>query len=229
MRIFFNLIVVIVLLSSCNMMNEKNTENSNFTLDDAHLENETVLNEKKFILDFIKEFDEWYKKSGAQIQWYEGWSMAGYESLIEDEFRINFIKTNVLNDVEKTNLLTKRIKDIIINDIQTLDDPYNLGTLLLENKIGFGKELYAFIQFENNYLLTNYNGFNLNVEDIEDTYEELESCYLKMISIGEVIKYNFPYSVVMNDHDNYYVNVFIIKEEGNYKVDKIEVKAFKTK
>ncbi|MBI9052672.1 MAG: hypothetical protein JEY96_02575 [Bacteroidales bacterium] len=243
MKTFFNLLVVIILLSSCNMMNG-NDKNDKFYLDDSHLKDENILNEKKQVIEFLKAFNEWYQKAGAKISLApSGWYMDGHNEMTH-KFRINYIKTKVLEEVEKTNLLSKILKERVIMDIQTLDDPENLGTLILdgedsykeENEFGtvilhgskqFGSEFTQFIQFESNSYLMNYSGFNIKRDDMEGTYEELESYYLKMIRLGEVIKYNFPYNVVMGDNENYYVNVFIIKEDGNYKVDKIEVKPFK--
>jgi hypothetical protein len=224
MKTFFYLLGIIILLSSCNMM-KQNDKNDKFYLDDSHLKDENILNEKKQVIEFLKAFNEWYLKAGAEIQWYEGWSMVGYESLIEDEFRIDYIKTTVFKEVEKTDILTKRLKDKILNDIKIKEDPENLGTLILENKKHFGKEFYCFTKFDEPFLLAQYDGFNLNSNEMEGTYEEAEKYYLKMISLGEVIKYNIPYAII-GFSDNYYVNVFIIKEDRYYKVDKIEVKPF---
>ncbi len=226
MKTFFNLLAVIILLSSCNTM-KQNEKNDKFYLDDSHLKDEAILKEKREVIEFIKTFDKWYKDAGKGILLqYTGWRMEGHGQFSNDRTRINIIKTDILREVKKTNLLSKFLKERVITNIQTKDDPQNLGTLLLEDMESMGRHIYQFIQFESNSQLMNYAGFNINRDEMEGTYKELENYYLKMISIGEVIKYNFPFNVVMNDYANYYVNVYIIKEEGNYKVDQIEVKKF---
>lgn len=226
MKTFFNLLAVIILLSSCNTM-KQNDKNDKFFLDDSHLEDKNILNEKKQVIEFIKTFDKWYKNAGSQIVLAPiGWYMVGYDNVMTDEFRIHYIKTTVLKEVEKTDILTNRLREKVIHDIMNQKDPQNLGTLLLADKEYMGRYINQFIQLDNPFKLAQYRGFNLDSDKMEGTYDELESGYLKMISIGEVIKYNFPYNVVMGDHGNYYVNVYIMQEDGNYKVDKIEVKKF---
>ena len=226
MKTFFNLLAVIILLSSCNTM-KQNEKNDKFYLDDSHLKDEAILKEKREVIEFIKTFDKWYKDAGKGILLqYTGWRMEGHGQFSNDRTRINIIKTDILREVKKTRVLSKSLKERVIMDIQTKEDPQNLGTLLLTDLEYMGRHIYQFIQLDNPFKLAQYGGFNLDSDEMEGTYNELESGYLRMISIGEVIKYNFPFNVVMNDYANYYVNVYIIKEEGNYKVDQIEVKKF---
>jgi hypothetical protein len=202
--------------------------------DASHIGNFEIKAQKEEVLNFIVEFDKWYKEKSGNIRYNQGvgiWNI-GWERNVEDEFRISFLKDSIIPRFNNCKYFTENLRNKL-NTNSLKDDPGNMGKILTGSNYGRNlskttsmknRDEYFYI-FHSRHFLDNIESsddpdFNQELRDI--SFEEAKFYHLSFIKVLNNTKVIYK---VHSDITNNYIRpetfliVEIIKENNEWLID----------
>lgn len=231
----FTIVLIIISMTACN-----HKPQMPFILekDLSHIENDNILKNKREVLNTLFEIDQWYIEKANDIRYKKTWDVPGYTMMgyveVPDSIRLGYIQDEIIPGVKVSPYLNAGYKEKILERYASLEDPGNLGYLMIEHELALEMS-HLMVDYLPNFLLYlersdemygDNNDGDDNIPEIKE--EEAIRCYLEMIKTGNnwatlTIDWGIPFSDPPILYSDYLVFSLIKNKNGKWLLSNIQI------